>query len=214
MSGFCLLWGQKQQRLTQDTSNRDMDVTPWSFLWPAGQEKILGGSGLRSMPNWARTDVDPTGYREYSTFRASDTDYTHGAIVPCTAHRDEKCRIPGVLKPHARNCSCRAPRSTDKLELVESVVSMPTGKSSITRDNTSARVRNMVLRAIADSNAGQFLLLRHRPATGCLKRRRPGAALQAQNGGGGAFVPLRRLHFCWSGKIWPRSMTRLLLLII
>ena len=181
-----LALGQNSNALTQSTFDRDIYVTPGRSY--AGETEDFGGSieVNAELGNLNLTSI--TGYREYSNFQASDTDYTQVDILYREPNKDAGAR---EFKTFTQELRLQGSAFDDKLDWL--IGGFYANEKLETRDNirfgtqygafAPCRIVNAVNPALASPTS-----------TGCLSAGGR-AALQAANGGAGAFGAATPLIF-------------------
>lgn len=181
-----LALGQNPRALTQSTFDRDIYVTPGRTY--QGETEDYGISGELNYEMGAVTLTSITGYREYSNFQGSDTDYTQVDLL---------YRAPGPnagareFKTFTQEIRLKGSAFDDRLDWL--VGGFYANEKLETRDNLRF-----------GTQYGAFapcrIVLAINPAlvspgsTGCLSAGGRGA-LQAANGGAGAFGAATPLIF-------------------
>jgi len=178
--------GQNPAALNQSTFNRDIYVTPGRTY--AGETEDFGASVEvnAELGNMNLTSI--TGYREYSNFQASDTDYTQVDILYRAPTENAGAR---EFKTFTQELRLQGSAFDDKLDWL--IGGFYANEKLETRDNlrfgsqygafAPCRIVNAVNPALASPTS-----------TGCLSAGGR-AALQAANGGAGAFGPATPLIF-------------------
>lgn len=181
-----LALGQNPNALTQSTFNRDIYVTSGRSY--AGETEDFGGSieVNAELGNLNLTSI--TGYREYSNFQASDTDYTQVDILYREPNKNAGAR---EFKTFTQELRLQGSAFDDKLDWL--IGGFYANEKLETRDNlrfgtqygafAPCRIVNAVNPALASPTS-----------TGCLSAGGR-AALQAANGGAGAFGAATPLIF-------------------
>ena len=178
--------GQNPAALNQSTFNRDIYVTPGRSY--AGETEDFGGSIELNAELGALNFTSITGYREYSNFQASDTDYTQVDILYRAPTENAGAR---EFKTFTQELRLQGSAFNDKLDWL--IGGFYANEKLETRDNlrfgtqygafAPCRIVNAVNPALASPSS-----------TGCLSAGGR-AALQAANGGAGAFGPATPLIF-------------------
>ena len=181
-----LALGQNSNALTQSTFNRDIYATAGRSY--AGETEDFGASVEinAELGNMNLTSI--TGYREYSNFQASDTDYTQVDILYREPNENAGAR---EFKTFTQELRLQGSAFDDKLDWL--IGGFYANEKLETRDNlrfgtqygafAPCRVVNAVNPALASPTS-----------TGCLSAGGR-AALQAANGGAGAFGAATPLIF-------------------
>ncbi|AMO71614.1 TonB-dependent receptor [Sphingorhabdus sp. M41] len=181
-----LALGQNSNALTQSTFNRNIYVTPGRSY--AGETEDFGASVEinAELGNLNLTSI--TGYREYSNFQASDTDYTQVDILYRAPTENAGAR---EFKTFTQELRLQGAAFDDKLDWL--IGGFYANEKLETRDNirfgsqygafAPCRIVNAVNPALASPTS-----------TGCLSAGGR-AALQAANGGAGAFGAATPLIF-------------------
>jgi len=181
-----LALGQNANALTQSTFNRDIYVTPGRSY--AGETEDFGGSIEVNAELGTMNLTSITGYREYSNFQASDTDYTQVDILYREPNENAGAR---EFKTFTQELRLQGSAFDDKLDWL--IGGFYANEKLETRDNirfgtqygafAPCRIVNAVNPALASPTS-----------TGCLSAGGR-AALQAANGGAGAFGAATPLIF-------------------
>ncbi|MGI9360344.1 MAG: TonB-dependent receptor [Parasphingorhabdus sp.] len=178
--------GQNANALNQGTFNRDIYVTPGRTY--AGETEDWGGSVEVNAELGEINLTSITAYREYSNFQASDTDYTQVDILYREPTSDAGAR---EFKTFTQELRLQGSLFDDRLDWL--VGGFYANEKLEVRDNlrfgtqygafAPCRIVNAVNPALASPTS-----------TGCLSAGGR-AALQAANGGAGAFGPATPLIF-------------------
>ncbi len=181
-----LALGQNPNALTQSTFNRDIYVTSGRSY--AGETEDFGGSIEVNAELGDLNLTSITGYREYSNFQASDTDYTQVDILYREPNKNAGAR---EFKTFTQELRLQGSAFDDKLDWL--IGGFYANEKLETRDNlrfgtqygafAPCRIVNAVNPALASPTS-----------TGCLSAGGR-AALQAANGGAGAFGAATPLIF-------------------
>ncbi|WP_321324101.1 TonB-dependent receptor domain-containing protein [uncultured Parasphingorhabdus sp.] len=181
-----LALGQNSNALNQSTFNRDIYVTPGRSY--AGETEDFGASIEVNAELGALNLTSITGYREYSNFQASDTDYTQIDILYREPNKNAGAR---EFKTFTQELRLQGSAFDDKLDWL--IGGFYANEKLETRDNlrfgsqygafAPCRIVNAVNPALASPTS-----------TGCLSAGGR-AALQAANGGAGAFGAATPLIF-------------------
>lgn len=178
--------GQNPAALNQSTFNRDIYVTAGRSY--AGETEDFGGSVELNAEIGELNFTSITGYREYSNFQASDTDYTQVDILYRAPNKNAGAR---EFKTFTQELRLQGSAFDDKLDWL--IGGFYANEKLETRDNlrfgtqygafAPCRIVNAVNPALASPTS-----------TGCLSAGGR-AALQAANGGAGAFGAATPLIF-------------------
>lgn len=178
--------GQNPAALNQSTFNRDIYVSPGRSY--AGQTEDFGASIEVNAEIGTMNLTSITGYREYSNFQASDTDYTQVDILYRAPNKNAGAR---EFKTFTQELRLQGSAFDDKLDWL--IGGFYANEKLETRDNlrfgtqygafAPCRIVNAVNPALASPTS-----------TGCLSAGGR-AALQAANGGTGAFGAATPLIF-------------------
>ena len=178
--------GQNPAALNQSTFNRDIYVSPGRSY--AGQTEDFGASIEVNAEIGTMNLTSITGYREYSNFQASDTDYTQVDILYRAPNKNAGAR---EFKTFTQELRLQGSAFDDKLDWL--IGGFYANEKLETRDNlrfgtqygafAPCRIVNAVNPALASPTS-----------TGCLSAGGR-AALQAANGGAGAFGAATPLIF-------------------
>lgn len=170
--------GQNPNALNQSTFNRDIYVTPGRSY--AGETEDYGASIEVNAELGAVNLTSITGYREYSNFQGSDTDYTQVDILYRAPNENAGAR---EFRTFTQELRLQGSAFDDKLDWL--IGGFYANEKLETRDNVRfgtqygafapCRIVNAVNPALASPSD-----------TGCLSAGGR-AALQAANGGAGAF---------------------------
>ena len=181
-----LALGQNSNALTQSTFNRNIYVTPGRSY--AGETEDYGASIELNAELGELNLTSITGYREYSNFQASDTDYTQVDILYRAPTENAGAR---EFKTFTQELRLQGSAFDDKLDWL--IGGFYANEKLETRDNirfgsqygafAPCRIVNAVNPALASPTS-----------TGCLSAGGR-AALQAANGGAGAFGAATPLIF-------------------
>lgn len=178
--------GQNPAALNQSTFNRDIYVTPGRTY--AGETEDFGASVEVNAELGTMNLTSITGYREYSNFQASDTDYTQIDILYRAPTENAGAR---EFKTFTQELRLQGSAFDDKLDWL--IGGFYANEKLETRDNlrfgtqygafAPCRIVNAVNPALASPSS-----------TGCLSAGGR-AVLQAANGGAGAFGAATPLIF-------------------
>lgn len=178
--------GQNPAALNQSTFNRDIYVTAGRSY--AGETEDFGGSVELNAEIGELNFTSITGYREYSNFQASDTDYTQVDILYRAPNKNAGAR---EFKTFTQELRLQGSAFDDKLDWL--IGGFYANEKLETRDNlrfgtqygafAPCRIVNAVNPALASPTS-----------TGCLSAGGR-AALQAANAGAGAFGAATPLIF-------------------
>ncbi len=181
-----LALGQDPNALNQSTFNRDIYVTPGRSY--AGETEDYGASVEVNAELGELNFTSITGYREYSNFQASDTDYTQVDILYRAPNENAGSR---EFKTFTQELRLQGSAFDDKLDWL--IGGFYANEKLETRDNlrfgsqygafAPCRVVNAINPALASPTS-----------TGCLSAGGR-AVLQAANGGAGAFGAATPLIF-------------------
>ncbi len=178
--------GQNPNALNQSTFNRDIYITPGRSY--AGETEDFGASVEVNAEFGELNFTSITGYREYSNFQASDTDYTQVDILYRAPNENAGSR---EFKTFTQELRLQGSAFDDKLDWL--IGGFYANEKLETRDNirfgtqygafAPCRIVNAVNPALASPTS-----------TGCLSAGGR-AVLQAANGGAGAFGAATPLIF-------------------
>ena len=178
--------GQNANALNQSTFNRDIYITPGRSY--AGETEDYGASVEVNAELGDLNLTSITGYREYSNFQASDTDYTQVDILYRTPNENAGSR---EFKTFTQELRLQGSAFDDKLDWL--IGGFYANEKLKVRDNlrfgtqygafAPCRIVNAVNPALASPTS-----------TGCLSAGGR-AVLQAANGGAGAFGAATPLIF-------------------